>query len=103
MTRGEIWWVEEPEVGRRPHLVLTRAAAVPVLRSVLAVPATRTIRGIPTEVALDDADDGMPERCALLLDKVTSIPKPFFTRRITTLSPARMHEVCLALRVASGC
>ena len=101
-SRGEIWWVEEPELGRRPHLVLTRSAAIPVLRSLLAVPATRTVRGIPTEVALGE-DDGMPTRCALLLDKVTSIPKPFFVARVTVLGPTRMHEVCRALRTATGC
>ena len=102
MTRGEVWWVEEPDIGRRPHLILTRAAVVPLLRALLAVPATRTVRGIPTEVVLGE-DDGMPDRCALLLDKLTSIPKPFFVARITTLGPERLHEVCAALRVAAGC
>jgi mRNA interferase MazF len=100
--RGEVWWVEEPDIGRRPHLVLTRSAAIPVLRSLIAVPATRTVRGIPTEVALGE-DDGMPAACALLLDKVTSIPKPFFVSRVITLGDARMLEVCRALRVATGC
>lgn len=37
-------------------------AHVPVRLRVLAVPATTTIRGIPTEVALDRAD-GMPNEC----------------------------------------
>ena len=60
MNRGEVWWVEHPDVGRRPACVLTRDAAIPVLRAVLVAPATRTVRGIPTEVALGP-DDGMPE------------------------------------------
>lgn len=102
MTRGEVWWVEEPEIGRRPHLILTRTAAIPLLRSLLAVPATRTVRGIPTEVVLGE-DDGMPTRCALLLDKLTSIPRPYFVGRITALGPDRLHQVCTALRVAAGC
>jgi mRNA interferase MazF len=102
VDRGEVWWVEEPEVGRRPHLILTRTAAIGVLRSLVAVPATRTIRGIPTEVTLDEGD-GMPTRCALLLDKTTTIPKPLFVTRITAVGPERMHQVCRALRAATGC
>jgi mRNA interferase MazF len=82
--------------------VLTRQAAIPIVNSVLAAPATRTIRGIPTEVALDRAD-GMPEECALTLDNVATVPKELFRDRITRLSVARMSEVCRALALASGC
>jgi mRNA interferase MazF len=102
VARSEVWWVEHPEAGRRPFLVLTRQAAIPVLNSVLGVPATRTIRQIPTEVVLDRAD-GMPEDCALSLDNVTTVPKELFRSRITRLSVARMTEVCRALALASGC
>lgn len=72
MNRGEVWWAEDPELGRRPHLILTREAAVPLLSGLLAVPATRTIRGLPTEVSLTPAD-GMPEECVLTLDNVTVV------------------------------
>lgn len=102
MSRGEIWWVEQADAGRRPHLVLARDAALPVLTAYLAVPATRTIRGIPTEVVLTRAD-GMPEECALSLDNVAPIPRPFFRERICTLSDGKMREVCEALAVAAGC
>ncbi len=102
VARGEVWWVEHPEAGRRPFLVLTRQAAIPVLAAVLAVPATRTIRGIPTEVALDRAD-GMPGECALSLDNVTLMPKGLFRTRIARLSIERMAEVCRALALAAGC
>ena len=102
VARGEVWWVEHPDAGRRPFLVLTRQAAIPVLNSVLGVPATHSIRGIPTEVVLD-RDDGMPSECALSLDNVTTIPKELFSARITRLSIGRMSEVCRALSLASGC
>jgi mRNA interferase MazF len=97
-----MWWVEHPDAGRRPFLVLTRQAAIPVLNAVLAVPATRTIRQIPTEVVLDQGD-GMPEECALSLDNLTLVPKELFGARITRLSAERMSEVCRALALASGC
>jgi len=45
VNRGEVWY-ELPDAGRRPGLILTRQAAIPVLNAVLVAPATRTIRGI---------------------------------------------------------
>lgn len=102
VNRGEVWWVEDPELGRRPHLVLTRQAAIPVLNRLLAVPATRTIRGIPSEVPVGQ-DDGMPAECVLSLDNVAVIPRAFFAERICRLRVERMAEVCSALAVATGC
>lgn len=52
VARGEVWWYEDPRAGGGPFLVLTRDEAIPVLNQILAVPATRTIRRIPTEVRL---------------------------------------------------
>lgn len=102
MNRGEVWWVEAPEVGRRPACILTRNAAIPVLRSVLVAPATRRMRGIPTEVLLGP-EDGMPEECALSLDNATVVPKALLVERITALPPHRLEEVCRALALAAGC
>jgi len=102
VNRGEVWWAKDPAKGRRPHLILTRDTAIPVLRYVLVVPASRTIRGAPTEVLLDE-DDGMPERSALLFDNVTVIWKGLLTDRICRLGVDRMAEVCRALRVATAC
>ena len=102
MSRGEVWWYEHPRAGRRPFLILTRDEAIAVLTQVLAVPATRTIRGIPTEVPLGE-EDGMPARCCLTLDNVTPIRVSLCTERITTLGADRMREVCSALSAASAC
>jgi len=76
--------------------------AIPVLQRVLAVPATRTIRGIPTEVVLDQ-DDGMPQRSALSFDNVVTIPTSLFTERICRLGVDRLDQVCRALSAAAGC
>lgn len=102
MKRGEIWWFEEPDQKRRPYLVLTRDEAIPVLYEVLAAPVTRRVRGIPTEVALDDRD-GVPEACCVSLDNITLILPALCTSRVALLSPARMREVCVALSAATGC
>ncbi len=102
MKRGEVWWYEHPRAGRRPFLILTRDEAIPVLVQVLAVPATRTIRQIPTEVVLDPSD-GMPSACCLTLDNLSPIRPALCTERITQLTPQRMEAVCAALAVASAC
>jgi mRNA interferase MazF len=100
--RGEVWWVEVPDAGRRPALVLTRDAAIPLLNRLLVAPATRTIRRIPTEVLLDGRD-GMPARCAIAFDNVTVVRKTALGSRLTRLSRERMAEVCDALHVAVAC
>jgi mRNA interferase MazF len=101
VNRGEVWWLEHPEAGRRPACVLTRDAAIPVLSSVLVAPATRTIRGIPTELVMTRRD-GMPERCALSFDNVTTVPKALLTERITRVPDAKLDGLCSALRTATG-
>jgi mRNA interferase MazF len=102
VNRGEIWWYELPESGRRPGCILTRQAAIPVLNALLVAPATRTIRRIPSQVRLGP-EDGMPAECALSFDNVLTVPKAFLTERITRLLPARLAELCAALDVAAGC
>jgi mRNA interferase MazF len=102
VRHGEVWWYEHPERARRPVLVLTRDEAIPVLTHLLAVPATRTIRSIPTEVRLD-SEDGMPAECVLTLDNVTTVRRALLTQRITSLDAARMRAVCEALAFATAC
>ncbi len=102
MRRGEVWWAGSPSGARRPYLILTRDAAIPVLAAVLAVPATRTVRGIPTEVQIDRTD-GMPQACALSLDHLQLLPKDLFDRKICQLGPARLRSVCRALALSVDC
>ncbi|MEX2627038.1 MAG: type II toxin-antitoxin system PemK/MazF family toxin [Ilumatobacteraceae bacterium] len=101
-TWGEVWWYEPPSLPRRPFLVVTRPVACELLNQLLAVPATRTIRGIPTEVRLDRAD-GMPTECVLTLDNVTLVRPVFLTARVTTLGADVMRRVCRALADATVC
>lgn len=102
VSRGDICWLELPEEGRRPVLILTRAEAIPVLRKVTVALLTRTIRDIPTEVRLDAAD-GMADECVVSLDNIRTIPRSLLGDPITSLAGKRMHEVCGALAIATGC
>ena len=100
--RGEVWWAELEGVGRRPFLVMTRPAAIPVLHSVLAAPITRRVRGIPTELALG-TEDGLPAACAATFDNLRVVPLANLVDRQCQLDSSRMVEACTALRIAVAC
>ncbi len=75
MKRGEVYWAElGPPAGRRPVLVISRNAAIPVLSAVVVVPITRTIRGIASEVPLGSSE-GLPEDCVASCDNLMTVPK----------------------------
>lgn len=102
VNRADVCWADFPDDKRRPALVLTRSEAIPVLRKVTVAPLTGKIRGIPTEVLLG-AEDGVPAECVVSLDNLRSIPKVLLSEPITTLSGPRMHQVCRAIAIATGC
>jgi mRNA interferase MazF len=101
--RGEVWWCELPEVGRRPVVVLSRDAAIPRLRRALVAPCTTTIRGLASEVVLEPGDDPVPRRSAVNLDSVESVSIGVLVHRLGALSAARMRDLCVALEVAVDC
>jgi mRNA interferase MazF len=72
--------------------VLTRDAAIEVLTAVTCAPITRTIRGIPSEVAVG-ADEGLPEECVITCDNLVTIPK-------STLDAAPVGSISAATRAA---
>lgn len=100
--RGDIWWGEAPDQKGRPYLVLTRDEAIPVLRTVLAAPVTRTVRGIPTEVSLGPPD-GLRVECAAAIDNTLAFPKSMLVRRMGAIGPARIGALCAAWRAATDC
>lgn len=102
-ARGEVWWCEPPEVGRRPVVVLSRDAAIPRLRRVLVAPCTTTIRGLRSEVVLDPGDDPVPRLTAVNLDSIESVSVAVLVDRLGRLSDDRMGEICAALSVAVDC
>jgi mRNA interferase MazF len=102
-ARGEVWWSELPDAGRRPVVVLSRDVAIPRLRRALIAPCTTTIRGIPSEVPLEPGEDPIPRRSALNLDSVESVSVGVLVERLGRLSDERMRQVCAALEVAVAC
>jgi mRNA interferase MazF len=102
-TRGEVWWCEPAEVGRRPVVILSRDVAIPRLRRALVAPCTTTIRGLPSEVLLEPGADPIPRRSAVNLDSVESVSVGILVERLGRLSDARMRDICTALEVAVEC
>jgi len=102
-VRGEVWWCELAEVGRRPVVVLSRDAAIPRLRRTLIGPCTTTIRGIPSEVLLEPGDDPVPQTSVVNLDSVESVSLGTLVERLGRLSDERMRQICTALEIAVAC
>src|SRR5262245_32455226 len=98
--RGELWWCEPPEVGRRPVVVLSRDAAIPRLRRAVVEPCTTTIRGLSSEVVLEPGEDPVTRVTVVNLDSIESVSIAVLFDRIGRLSDERMRQVCAALEVA---
>jgi mRNA-degrading endonuclease toxin of MazEF toxin-antitoxin module len=63
---------------------------------------TSTIRGVASEVVLDQ-EDGMKAPCAVNLHNLSTVAKERLGRKIAQLSEERMESVCKALGFAVGC
>lgn len=87
---------------RRPVVVLTRDGSIGLLASVTVAPIASTIRGAPSEVALNE-EDGMKAACAVNLHNISVVPLSRIGKLVAQLSSSRMREICAALRFAMGC
>jgi mRNA interferase MazF len=102
VNRGDIcWYAFKTPDKKRPVLILTRDSAIAVLHSVTVAPITSTIRSIPTEVILTEAD-GLPNTCAVNFDNLQTVPKGNLGGRITRLTTGRMREAGAAVSFALG-
>jgi len=102
MRRGELWFAATPG-GDRPVLVLTRDPVADRIGAVVVAALTRTRRGLVSELELTAAEDRVPSDCVVNFDNIHTLPHAAFRRRITRLSPARVHQACRTLRAATGC
>lgn len=100
MTRGEIRWYSfaQPDK-KRPVLILTRDSILGVLAEVTIAPITRTVRDIPSEVLLTEAD-GMKSDCAVNCDHIQTVTASKIGARITRLSVGKLDAVSQAISFA---
>ena len=78
---------------------LTRDSAIGILNSITVAPITSTIRSIPTEVILNEAD-GLPNACAANFDNLQTVPKGNIGARIARLTSGKMKEATAAISFA---
>lgn len=99
MRRGEIrWYTFRLPDERRPVLILTRNTVIERLNEIIVAPATRTLRGLTTEVVLTP-EDGMPTTCALNFDHVSLGQRERLGSLLCSLPEARWPEVPVVQRV----
>jgi len=86
----------------RPVVILTRNSAIRYLSTVTVAPITSTIRGVPSEVVLDE-EDGLKKQCVVNLHNAVTVSQQRLEPRLSHLNPRRMEEICAALRFSVGC
>jgi mRNA interferase MazF len=103
IARGDVRFYQlAPPDKKRPVVVLTRDSAIAYLSTVTVAPITSAIRGVPSEVVLNE-EDGMKAPCAVNLHSAVTISQNRLGRRVGQLSSFRMKEICLALGFSLGC
>jgi len=91
-----------PPDKKRPVVVLTRTSALGYLSTVTVAPITSAIRGVPSEVVLNE-QDGMKSSCAINLHNVVTVSQDRLGKRVSQLGSLRMSQICAALRFSLGC
>jgi mRNA interferase MazF len=101
VRQGEVWWAETVDK-RRPVLVVTRDAALPVLTWVVVAPLTRTIRGIPTEIPFGP-EEGLETECVASFDNLDVTDRSLLVERIAPPSAGSRGRICRALSALADC
>ena len=75
MKRGDVWWAQLPSpAGRRPVVLISRAAAYQLRANITVAEVSIVIRNVPSEVPLSKRD-GLPRRYVVNADNLITIPK----------------------------
>ena len=99
--QGEVWWAEGLDK-RRPVLVVTRDDVIAQLARIVVAPVTKTVRGLPTEVELDERD-GLRQSSAASFDNLRHLPTRSLTTKIGDATPSRRADICRALSALADC
>lgn len=103
IARGDVRLYQfAPPDKSRPVVVLTRDSALTYLSTATVAPITSTIRGVPSEVVLNE-EDGMRSVCAVNLHNAVTVSQQRLGKRVAQLSSLRMREICAALGFSLGC
>ncbi len=84
---------------QRPVLVLTREVVRPFLNTVTVAPITSTVRGLSTEVSVDQAN-GLPRPSVVSCEHLTTIPASALGPQIGHLLDRQEPALTLAIHAA---
>jgi len=103
VNRGEIWLLDLPRPDKkRPVLILSRPALIPLLHTVTVAAVTSTLRGSPTEVGIGVAEGLKQDSCVNLCNLFT-VRQAQLRGFVGTVAPEKMRAVCRSLAMACGC
>ena len=97
MRRRPIVWADLDK--RRPAVVLTRQAMSGVLGRVTVAPVTSSVRGIATEVEVDERN-GLDHPCVVSADNVVTVPAARLQRLIGHLDDDQEARLRSAIETA---
>ncbi len=80
-------------------MLLTRDVILDRVSNVTVAPVTSTVRGIPTEVQIDERA-GLDHLSVVSCDNVTTVPKRLCVRRRGAVDPATERQIALTVRLA---
>jgi mRNA-degrading endonuclease toxin of MazEF toxin-antitoxin module len=103
VNRGEIWLLDlqRPDK-RRPVLLLSNPALIPLLHTATVAAITSTLRGSPTEVEVGVAE-GLKHPSCINLCNLFTVRQQDLKVFVGTVGRKKMLEVCGALAIATGC
>jgi mRNA interferase MazF len=101
-VRGELYWVEMPDLGRKLFLVVSWNAINRGLRQpiVARVTAQERERALPTYVELSPGEGGVRQRSWILCHELITLRESRFVERLGELPLARLLEMEKALKRA---
>lgn len=83
----------------RPVLVLTRIQALSAMTKVTVAPITTTVKGLSSELLLDERN-GLDHACAASIDNTTTIPTTSLGRTLGFLLPSQEYALASAVTMA---
>ena len=102
LARGDVWFVDFPNVGDKPALVLSWQPIHDALGAAIVARITSRTkrRSLPTAVELGAQEAGLSEPGYVLCHDLATIRVERFRRRCGALPSSRLGEVEAALRRA---
>jgi len=104
VRRGELFRVRKPSARdprkSRVFVVVSRQVVIDSrFSTVVCAPIYSRFDGLSTQVRVGE-EEGLKHDCSIHCDELISLPKSLLTDFVGTLSPGRVRDLNLALRVA---